>query len=183
MGTMLPSSLRGPEPSLPLPSLDGLELSVPDHLRPDLERGLRELHRGAGAGSAFDRESASLFAAMRELRLLAADRAAARPGADYPDTEFSRSLQQVAQLIRADVGLEVACVDLDGWDTHEEQRGVHATWPTLAPDALDDGDLAITTDFRDVLSEILVRRLQNPAVDRVFPGYRATYRGIVGPSA
>ena len=157
----------------------------------------------------------------------------------------------MAQLIRADVGLEVACVDLGGWDTHEEQGGVegqfanlleelgaglaafyedvadrsdrltvvtmsefgrkleenasggtdhgrggsmlvmggsvrggvHTVWPSLAPAALDDGDLAITTDFRDVLSEILVQRLQNPSVGSVFPGYRANYRGIVRPGA
>ena len=251
MGTMLPSSLRGPEPALALPSLDGFDLSVPDHQRPELERGLRELYRNAGEGSAFDREAESLFATMRELRLLAADRSPPRAGAAYPETEFGQSLRQVAQLIRADVGLEVACVDLGGWDTHEEQGGVdgqmaallaelgaglaafhhdledrsdrltvvtmsefgrmlnengsagtdhgrggsmwvmgggvqggvHAVWPTLAPDALDDGDLAITTDFRDVLSEIVVQRLHNPAVDRVFPGYRATYRGILRPSA
>ena len=251
MGTMLPSSLRGPEPALALPSLDGFDLSVPDHQRPELERGLRELYRNVGEGSAFDREAESLFAAMRELRLLAADRTPPRAGAAYPETPFGSALRQVAQLIRADVGLEVACVDLGGWDTHEAQGGVdgpmatllaelgvglaafhhdledrsdrltvvtmsefgrmlnengsagtdhgrggsmwvmgggvqggvHAAWPTLAPDALDDGDLAITTDFRDVLSEILVQRLHNPAVDLVFPGYRATYRGILRPSA
>lgn len=251
MGSMLPTSIRGPEPALALDSLDGFDLNLPDHLRPELEGGLRNLYRNTGAGSAFDREAESLFATMRELRVLSADRSPARPGADYPETHFGRALQQVAQLIRADVGLEVACVDLGGWDTHEEQGGVegqfanllaelgaglaafhhdledrsdrltvvtmsefgrmlqenasggtdhgrggsmwvmgggvrggvHAAWPSLAPDALDDGDLAITTDFRDVLSEILVQRLQNNAVQRVFPGYRANYRGIMRPGA
>ena len=40
------------------------------------------------------------------------------PGADYPDEPFAHGLREVARLIKADVGLEVACVDLDGWDTH-----------------------------------------------------------------
>ncbi len=249
MGTMLPSSLRGPDPALPLPSLDGFDLSVPDHQRTELELGLRDLYRNEGG--TFDLKAESLFATMRELRLLAADRTPPRSGAAYPETPFGASLRQVAQLIRADVGLEVACIDLGGWDTHEEQGGVegqmatllaelgsglaafhhdledradrltvvtmsefgrnlaengsagtdhgrggsmwvmggnvkggvHAAWPTLAADALDDGDLAITTDFRDVLSEILVQRLQNAAVDQIFPGYRATYRGIMRPGA
>jgi uncharacterized protein (DUF1501 family) len=45
-------------------------------------------------------------------------------------------------------------------------------WPGLADDALDArGDLVGTTEYRDVLGEILVRRLGNPRVDLVFPGY------------
>ena len=46
-------------------------------------------------------------------------------------------------------------------------------WPGLAPGALDEGqDLAITTDYRRVLSEIAIRRLGNPNLGTVFPGYQ-----------
>jgi hypothetical protein len=44
-------------------------------------------------------------------------------------------------------------------------------WPGLAPEQLDDVDLSVTTDFRRVLSEILIRRLGNPNLAAVFPGY------------
>ncbi len=57
-------------------------------------------------------------------------------------------------------------------------------WPGLAPAALDGGqDLAITTDYRRVLSEILIRRLGNPLLGAVFPGYQGyTPLGVVnGP--
>lgn len=251
MGSMLPSALQGPEPTLALDSLDGFDLQVPEQLRGAVSRSLAGLYRSADASTAFGREADTLFATMRDLRALAADGGRGEARGDYPDTPFGASLRQVAQLIRADVGLEVACVDLGGWDTHEEQGGaegqfaellaelagglaafhadladrsdrltvvamsefgrmltenasggtdhgrggamwvmgggvrggVHAAWPTLAPHALDDGDLAITTDFRDVLAEILVQRMHGTAVDRVFPGYRPTYRGILRPGA
>jgi uncharacterized protein (DUF1501 family) len=49
--------------------------------------------------------------------------------------------------------------------------GLHGVWPGLRAELLDEGDLAVTTDFRRVLSEILVRRLANPRLDLVFPGY------------
>ncbi|KAB2963702.1 MAG: DUF1501 domain-containing protein [Thermoanaerobaculia bacterium] len=49
--------------------------------------------------------------------------------------------------------------------------GLHGAWPGLRGDLLDEGDLAVTTDFRRVLSEVLVRRLGNPRLDLVFPGY------------
>ena len=56
---------------------------------------------------------------------------------------------------------------------------VYARWPGLAPDALDrDGNLRVTTDFRDVLAEIVDRRLGNPHVDRIFPGYAPNYLGF-----
>jgi len=58
---------------------------------------------------------------------------------------------------------------------------VYAKWPTLAPEALNDGDLAITTDYRDVLAEVLTRRLNNPAIDQVFPGLTHTAQNIVSP--
>ncbi len=49
---------------------------------------------------------------------------------------------------------------------------VHGTWPGLTEAALDDGDLAGTTDYRDVLAELLVKRqgLSAPAAKAVFPG-------------
>ncbi len=50
---------------------------------------------------------------------------------------------------------------------------VHGVWPGLAVDQLyDNRDLEITTDYRRVLSEILIRRLGNPNLGTIFPGYR-----------
>ena len=41
-------------------------------------------------------------------------------GAQYPNGRFGDSLQQIAQLIKADVGVEVAFADIGGWDHHVE---------------------------------------------------------------
>lgn len=50
--------------------------------------------------------------------------------------------------------------------------GLYGTWPGLVSQNLYEGrDLAITTDYRRVLSEILIRRLENPNLGIVFPGY------------
>jgi uncharacterized protein (DUF1501 family) len=43
------------------------------------------------------------------------------PGATYPGSTFGRQMRQTAQLIKADVGLEVASVALGGWDTHSDE--------------------------------------------------------------
>jgi uncharacterized protein (DUF1501 family) len=166
----------------------------------------------------------------------------------YPESDFALALRQTAALIRADVGLEAACIDLGGWDTHADQgttTGVQAAlmtelaeglaafhtdmgadmnritlvvmsefgrrlaenanvgtdhghggamllmsgnltpvpvitrWPGLSLEALDRGeDLAITIDYRDVLSEIIVLRLNNPAIASVIPEYTAQALGL-----
>ncbi len=50
--------------------------------------------------------------------------------------------------------------------------GVHGSWPGLANGQLFDGaDLEVTTDYRRVLSEILIRRMCNNNLGEVFPGY------------
>ena len=54
-------------------------------------------------------------------------------------------------------------------------------WPGLDEDSLDEGEnLAITTDYRDILSEIVARRLGNrDSLGYVFPDYQPNFRGIM----
>ena len=63
------------------------------------------------------------FEAARILK--AADPASIAPenGAEYPAGSFGNALKQIAQLIKADVGLEVAFTDVGGWDTHAGEGG------------------------------------------------------------
>ncbi len=55
----------------------------------------------------------------------------AEQGAVYADDRFSQGLKEIARLIKADVGLEVACLDLDGWDTHFFQGGAEGLQASL----------------------------------------------------
>ncbi len=57
---------------------------------------------------------------------------------------------------------------------------VYGQWPGLTDDDLDDGDLRVTTDFRDVLSEVLARRHGAADLGGVFPGYTPRSLGICG---
>jgi len=173
-------------------------------------------------------------------------------GAVYPNNPLGNSLKQIAQLIKANVGLEVAFTDVSGWDTHAGEGGaqgqlannlrnfsdaiaaftkdlgsrmgdvvlvtmsefgrtvrengnrgtdhghanvmlvlgggvkggkVYGKWPGLASQQLyENRDLAITTDFRDVFSELLAKQLGVGALRNVFPGYdvsTAKWRGVL----
>ena len=61
---------------------------------------------------------------------------------------------------------------------------VYGKWPGLSSSQLyENRDLAITTDFRDVFSELLTKQLAVPSLKSVFPGYDASpgkWRGILG---
>jgi uncharacterized protein (DUF1501 family) len=53
-------------------------------------------------------------------------------------------------------------------------RSVHGRWPGLAPEQLNEGrDLALTTDFRSVFSEVVSTHLGGQQLARIFPGYAA----------
>jgi uncharacterized protein (DUF1501 family) len=55
-------------------------------------------------------------------------------GAAYPNTSFGRALKSVATLIRADVGIEAAQVDIGGWDTHAGQGAATGALANVAGD-------------------------------------------------
>ena len=58
---------------------------------------------------------------------------------------------------------------------------VYGRFPGLAPSALDDGDLRTTTDYRDVLGEVLVRRSGVASLTDVFPGHAPAFLGAARP--
>lgn len=73
----------------------------------------------------------------------------------YPKSEISRQLQQVAQLIKADIGLEVAEVDYGGWDTHSNQGNANGNYADLVQ-KLSEALAAFTQDLGDRLKDTLV---------------------------
>lgn len=97
--------------------------------------------------------------------------------------------QRLTVLVQSEFGRRVRQNDDDGTDhghgnlmlvlSGHATPGFHGTWPGLRDDQLFEGaDLAVTTDYRRVLSEILIRRLGNPFLGSVFPGY--VYPGPLG---
>ena len=167
-------------------------------------------------------------------------------GVAYPNNSFGEHLRTIAQMVKLQIGLRTATVDLGGWDTHDDQGrggdgyfaglvdtlsagltafytdlsrsiggnytdrvtvvvmsefgrrlrengdagtdhghggamlvlggavngGLYGSYPGLHSEQLyDHADLAVTTDYRQVLSEILVEQLGNPNLGVVFPNF------------
>ncbi len=120
-GPQLPRILAGSAPSLAIDDLQAFGLRVPQEAARDrLTRAFEELYDGAGTGllASSSREG---FEAVQMLKR--ADPTQYRPDndADYPPGRLGKTLLQIAQLIKADVGLEIAFADCSGWDTHVNQ--------------------------------------------------------------
>src|ERR1700693_428043 len=80
------------------------------------------MYAGA-AGGALGATAKESFDAVRILKTADPSKIVPENGAGYPQSPFGNGLKQIAQLIKADVGLEVAFTDVGGWDTHAGEGG------------------------------------------------------------
>jgi uncharacterized protein (DUF1501 family) len=250
LGTILQASLRGPVPATALKSIADFHLGAKGAQSAEAARFQISLASLYADGAWLDGQAQQTLGAIGKLAAENPGQYPAENGARYPETDFGSALLQVAQLIKADLGLEVACVDLGGWDTHAAQGAatgrladllgelssglaafaadmadrlgritvvtmsefgrrlhenasggtdhghgncmfvlgggvnggrVYADWPGLAAGQLyGPGDLAVTTDYRTVLAEIVDRRLGNSRLADVFPAFTPpAYLGVV----
>ncbi|MEM7166930.1 MAG: DUF1501 domain-containing protein [Planctomycetota bacterium] len=80
---------------------------------------------------------------------------------EYPRSGLGVQLREIARLIKADVGLEVAEVDFGGWDTHQNQgNGAEGQFGNLAQ-SLGDGIAAFARDLGDRMRDTLVVTLSD----------------------
>jgi uncharacterized protein (DUF1501 family) len=246
LGPVLPRSLGGSEPAVALASIGGFQVR-----NADAARQFEQMY-ASSADPALAATGRETFEAMKLLASIQRQPYTPAAGASYPHGHLGDSLRQIAQLIKADAGLEMAFADVGGWDHHVNETGprasegqlanllreygqalaafwqdlgdrmadvvlvtmsefgrtarengnrgtdhghancmfviggavqggkVYGRWPGLAPDQLNEGrDLALTTDFRDVLGELVARHMANPSLETVFPGYRPRFLGLV----
>ena len=147
----LPRSLHGDAGALAIPSIDRFDVRAARATSATgfealYEQGARDLLHGTG------RET---FEAVRSLKQSGAGRLAPANGADYPRGRFGEALRQMAQLIRADVGLEIGFVDSDGWDTHVAQGAEQGQIANRLRD-FGAGLAAFARDLGDRMSDVVV---------------------------
>ncbi|HLJ53873.1 MAG TPA: DUF1501 domain-containing protein [Chthonomonadaceae bacterium] len=95
------------------------------------------------------------FAAVKVVKKLTAAGYTPAAGATYPRTPFGRSLEQIAQLVKAKVGLEVGFAEIGGWDTHARQGGVQGTLANKLRE-LGQGLAALAMDLGDKMSDVVI---------------------------
>jgi uncharacterized protein (DUF1501 family) len=114
----LPRILSGEAGALAIPNLAAFGVRGGADKSAAFESSYESDSEGALAATA--RES---FEAIRIVQKAAPERLAPANGAVYSGSPLGRSMKQIAQLLRSDVGVEVAFADVGGWDTHAGQGG------------------------------------------------------------
>jgi len=197
MTAALPRSLYGDEPTLAVADLADFRI-------PQAGQGFEALYRQASQ-TLLRGTAAETFEAMD---LLSAEEIASyRPagGAVYPQSPLGQALRQIALLIKADAGLEIAFAESGGWDTHVQQgpsfarraqdlaESIRAFWTDLES-RQDDVLLTTMTEFGRTVREngsggtdhghgsclfVLGNRVQGGKVHGRFPGLEpgALYEG------
>jgi uncharacterized protein (DUF1501 family) len=115
-GDATPMSLAGTQPSITLTSIDNFVFPGWDEIRPASQAAVLALYRGLGGTLGED-----VPTTVAALDTAAQIRAANTGTADYPGGDFGHALKDLAGILRAEVGLQVATVDVGGWDTHTDE--------------------------------------------------------------
>lgn len=237
LGADVPLTLAGKVPAIALNNVNSFSVGGRGPA-PSPAASAFEAMYGASGDQIFHATGEETFDAVKMLK--AANPAQYQPRAEYPTSEFGNSMKQIAQLLKANLGVEAAFTDVSGWDTHVNQGGVngqlanrlkdfsdsisafwrdmddeaenvtlvtmsefgrtahengnggtdhgHANamfvlganikggkvygrWPGLEKEQLNQGrDLALTTDYREVLGEVVTKTLGAANLETVFPG-------------
>ena len=245
-GPYLPLTLQGSAPTIAIPDLKTFKMYGPQQT---VEGGFEAMYAQT-VDQALQGVGAETFEAIDQLKKINPDQYQPANGAQYPKGRFGQNLMEIAELFKANVGLQVAFLDSGGWDHHVNEGGVqgqlanllrdlgqgiaafhqdmgdqmedvvfvsmsefgrtarengnrgtdhgHANsmfvmggginggqvfsrWPGLNDGQLHDGrDLAVTTDYRSVLGEILTRHMGEPSLASVFPGFANDPRQFLG---
>ncbi len=239
MGTQLPRSLQGAIPAVAVGNVQDFNVGGKNPAAQPASDSYQAMYSDA-VNTVLHGTGTETFEAVKMLKSADPGNYVPAAGANYPKTPFGDSMKQIAQLLKANLGVEAAFAEIGGWDTHQNQGNVngqlanrlkdfseglaafwsdmgdqagdivmvtmsefgrtarqngtagtdhgHANvmfvlggpvkggkiygkWPGLADEQLHEGrDLAITTDFRQVLGEAAYKTLGARNLDLVFPG-------------
>jgi uncharacterized protein (DUF1501 family) len=150
MTPQTPRILEGPQATIAMNSLEEFSVRATG---PAADR-LEALYR-TGSADVVHAAGGEMFEAVKILRAANPRRYAPRNGATYPASQFGQRLKQIAQLIKADVGLEVAFADVGGWDTHVNQGGATGQL-ALRLDDFARAVAALVADLGDRMADVTI---------------------------
>jgi len=154
-GPQLPRILSGSAPSLAIDDLQAFGLRAPQEaVRDRLTRAFEALYEGSATGLLAS-SSQEGFEAVQTLKRVDPTRYQPANGADYPRGRLGRSLLQIAQLIKADVGVRIAFADVSGWDTHVNQGASEGQLAARLKE-LGDGLAAFSRDLGEGMRDVVV---------------------------
>ena len=117
LGPVLPRAMRGGMPAVAMQTIEGFQVR-----NAEAARQFEQLYT-ASKDPLLQAAGRETFEAVAMLQGIQRQKYTPAAGADYPRGRFGQALQQIAQLIKSDVGVEMAFADIGGWDHHVNELG------------------------------------------------------------
>jgi uncharacterized protein (DUF1501 family) len=169
-----PRILEGPSATVAMNSLDEFSVRATGNSAERLEAlyrtGSADLVHGTGA---------EMFDAVKMLRSANPQKYLPQNSADYPRSQFGQRLLQIAQLIKANVGLEIAFADVGGWDTHVNQ-GSSTGQLAQRLDDFSRSIAALVADLGDRMDDVVIMTMSEFGRMARENGNRGTDHGHAG---
>jgi uncharacterized protein (DUF1501 family) len=153
LAPQMPRSLQGLEPALAIGQIG--QFGIRAGQSTDMVQASFESEYAAAADKVLNKTGGQAFDAVRMLKSADPSKYQPENGADFPRSGYGDALRQIAQLIKADVGLEVAFAEAGGWDTHVNQ-GSSAGQLAGRLDDFARGIAALARDLGDRMSDIVI---------------------------
>jgi uncharacterized protein (DUF1501 family) len=117
MGPAIPRILSGPEPAVAMNNINDFGVGGRNPKASPLENSFEAMYAGS-VDAVLHGSAQETFDAVKMLKSANPAQYSPAPGANYPRGRFGDSLKQLAQLIKANLGVQVAFADIGGWDHH-----------------------------------------------------------------
>ncbi len=173
LAPQLPRALQGLEPALAIGQISqfGIRGSSSDMVQSSFES-----EYAAAADRVLHSTGREAFDAVRMLKSAQLDQYTPANGAEYPRSAFGEALRQIAQLVKADVGLEVAFAESGNWDHHVNEGAAVGILATRLDD-LARGVTALVRDLGDRMQEVVILTMSEFGRAVVENGNRGTDHG------
>ena len=124
LGTDVPRTLQGKVPAIAVANLADFSVAGKGPQTSSISNAFQAMY-DESTDAVLHGTGEETFEAVKMLK--AADPAKYQPaaGVSYPNTAFGNSMKQIAQLLKANLGVEAAFSDIGGWDTHQNQGGAN----------------------------------------------------------
>jgi uncharacterized protein (DUF1501 family) len=150
LAPQLPRALQGSAPALAMNRIAQFGVRGNSPLGTSFEAQYK-----AAADMVLNGVGREAFEAIRTLKAADPERYRPEQQAEYPQSAFGQALRQIAQLAKADIGLEVAFAESNGWD-HHVNEGAATGQLGLRLDDFARGLAALATDLGDRLHDTII---------------------------
>jgi uncharacterized protein (DUF1501 family) len=124
LGTEVPRTLQGLVPAIAVANLADFSVAGKGPQTSSISNAFQAMY-DESSDAVLHGTGEETFEAVKMLKAADPAKYAPAAGVVYPNTAFGNSMKQIAQLLKANLGVEAAFSDIGGWDTHQNQGGAN----------------------------------------------------------